>query len=570
MRLRSSAPSESDTLGYVLHILLALATLAAPETGAPVGAARPWAVVLLGVIPYLLFVFAKRALLYGKFRRGAFLERLVTNCPPLLQLAAVVGLGWLTTLEGLLGTPVRVTGWPGLELLAGIAPFMLYSVCAIDARTRLFDLRPDAIRAGRAFQLRLFLSGLAPFAIYLGVASLIALNESLQVHIEEVSLLGAGFSTLLLLSFVLILPAVLANTWDTVPLEPSFARSVLERVATQADFRCRDLLVWRTGNQMANAAIVGFTPKSRVVLFSDALLAHLGTRELAAVFAHEIGHAKRNHAAAFASFALALFLGADWTMERFEITSPVLSVAILGGVLVFWYLSFGFLSRRFELQADLESLRLLGEARPLIQALEQVTGAHAHERSSWRHFSTGKRARFLERVEADPEVGERLERGLRRWSVFGYALFAIVGVLQLVELGRALPADRLVADLRLGHYDEAKLRLGRIESKEADELNERLSDLVRFAAAIPEGRRSPVELALQAEVAAESGFPQEVVDYLELAVLRGASELEVVLEAVDQSAESGEAIGSEQAALLPEPWNALLAPETDSAGEAGP
>ena len=72
---------------------------------------------------------------------------------------------------------------------------------------------------------------------------------------------------------------------------------------------------------MANAAIVGFLPGHRTVLFSDSLLAGLPPRELAAVFAHEIGHARRHHVLVFGAWTLVFFLAGD--LEYFVVVTVI-------------------------------------------------------------------------------------------------------------------------------------------------------------------------------------------------------------------------------------------------------
>src|SRR6185436_1238857 len=104
----------------------------------------------------------------------------------------------------------------------------------------------------------------------------------------------------------------------------------------------------------------------------------------------------------------------------------MLAGAILLAVLGAWYLSFGWLSRRFELEADLFSLDLIGDAEGLIGALEQVGGAHARSLSSWRHFSTAQRVDFLRATALDRSIGAKLERTLKFGRVVGYTLCAIV------------------------------------------------------------------------------------------------------------------------------------------------
>lgn len=518
-------------MGYIAQVLIALASLTLPELIGATGAELPGFVPALFAVPYLLAAATRRVLIAGRFRLGGLLERLLALSPALLQLVAVLGLGWLQTVESWTGLKIDVTGWLGLELLLGLLPFFVVQLCAIDARLRLLDEPREALRSARAFQVRLFLSALVPFIVYLGIASVVALEDAWRVRVEEVALIGAAFSALLLIVFVGLLPALLRNVWDTTPLPAGPLRAVLEDLGRRAGFRCRDILVWRTGNQMANAAIVGFTPRSRIVLLSDLLLAHLSPRELLAVFAHEMGHAKRHHAMTFASFALVAFLGVDLVLARADVNDPLIALAVFVCVLVLWYLGFGMLSRRFELEADLVSLELLGDSEALVHALEKVGGAHAHERSSWRHFSSAQRARFLAEVERDPRVGQRLARKLRRWSRSGLALLVVVLTLQVGQLLSTLDEDRVVAALRLGDYEFA------VAHAEGRELEERLGELVEAArpfmgADLGAGADDVDELERRALEALRSGAAGLALDRVELAILRGRDDLEPVFDAL--------------------------------------
>lgn len=475
-------------MSYVFEILFALATLALPELGLKVGPGRPWAVLLLLGVPFLLALAARRALLGGRFRLGAVLERLLAVSPVLLQALAVLAFGWPRTLENHGLGMTTLEEWLDLELLPALLPYLCYQLAAIDARARSLVFAPDTPRTLRAFHVRLFLSALLPFVAYLAGSSLIARTPEWRVRFEEVGLLGGVAAVLLAGLFLYGMPFFLRHAWDTAPIERGWARTMLEQVARSAGFRYRELLVWRTGHQMSNAAIVGFTERSRLVFFTDLLLQQLGPRELAAVFAHEMGHARRAHAAVFGAFALGFFLTAQQVIEHFEIESPLWGGLVLLVVVVLWYLGFGYLSRRFELEADLESLRVVGESGSLIRALELVTGAHAHQRSSWRHFSTRERVAFLKSAEVDPLVGIRLKLKLARWRRIGFTLFAVAALFAVGDLARTWDEDWLVADLRLGRFEEAAARA------ESPRVDEEIARLARRAAAVPEQARDPKSL----------------------------------------------------------------------------
>ena len=410
-------------MGHVLHLLAALATLAAPrvvDLEGPTWVVWSWGPVALALPLRPRGRPRAGSRCGGRFRLAGLADRALGAAAVVLQAAAVLVLGWLEVLAAR-GLEADLAAWPGPALMIGVAPYVVAELATIDARARLAASAPGAIRRVRAFQLRMWSSALVPFCVYLAASGAIGSRASWRVHLEEVALVGAAFTVVLLGAFAYFLPRLVVRIWDTAAMAAGETRTMLEELARRAAFRCRGLFVWRTGGLMANAAIVGFAPKSRVVVFSDALLDVLGPSELAAVFAHEMGHAKRRHALVFASHALGLFMLADLLAERFGAGEARATLWLLGGALLVWLLSFRYLSRRVELEADLISLDLMGTSEPLVRALRLVTRADAYARSSGRHFSSERRVSFLRAAELDPAVGTTsapyrpsLERGWYR------------------------------------------------------------------------------------------------------------------------------------------------------------
>jgi Zn-dependent protease with chaperone function len=534
-------------VNYVVPILFALASLALLELGWANPGELPWVLVALVPLPYFAAWATRALLLRGRFRLGALLERLLALSPVLMQFAAVGVGGWIASLARL-GRPVATFDeWLGLDVLWALIPFFVYQVLAIDARARLLTFPPDEPGRVRAFQGRLFFSALLPFAAYLAGSSLIARTEHTRVVLEEVSLLGGLATVLLFFVFLRGMPFFLRYAWDTTPVPKGWPRTVLENVARAAGFHYRELLVWRTGQQMANAAIVGFSPNSRFVFFSDLLLQQLGPRELAAVFAHEMGHARRAHATVFGAFALGFFLGGQQLIEAFELTDQGALLAAFGVLLLLWYLAFGYLSRRFELEADLESMRVVGDTASLVRALELVTGAHAHEKSSWRHFSTAQRVEFLHAAERDPLVGLRLKLTLARWRRIGFALFGLAACFTLVDLGRAWNQDWLVADLRLGAFERAA------ERAEEEGVEPEWAKLARLAVEVGPEERTPQALERRGSRALIHGDVPRAREWYELAVLRGSRTLDEEVATLRDAEERGAGIDG-----LPQEWRDAL------------
>jgi Zn-dependent protease with chaperone function len=516
-------------LGYLVHIVLALGAVALVETAGATGWRWPAAVLGSCAVPHLLLALARRQYLRGRFRSASLVYRLLSWSPPILQLAALGLFGWHLTVQDLVGGSGQLLTWPGPALALVLAPFLVFELLAIDARARIGAESPADVRRLRGFQARMFLSGLAPLALYVTIAWLIGSSEVARVEIEQVSLWGGLFAVGLLGGFILLLPWVLRATWDTERLPNGIERSLLEEVARRSGFRCRELLLWRTGGQMANAAVVGVGARHRLVLFSDALLAQLSPRELCAVFAHEIGHVARHHVPSFLAWALAFFLGADLAAGWFEPEGELLAALLLGGVLAIWYFGFGWLSRRVELDADLYSLEQLGDLEAMVGALEQVGSPHSRRLASWRHFSVADRVEFLRRAAADPAIGRRLRRRLRTFAATGATLAALAIGLQGIDLARAYPEESLTADLRLGRYAKAQERLERIESPDPA-----IPRLVERALALPAEQRDAGGFERAALEALESGDAAAAADLLALAAWRGREDLAQVADALLQ------------------------------------
>ena len=507
-------------MGFLLSTLLALASLAIGELDLETGWRMPALVPLLALVPYLLGRLEARAGVAGRFRWSAILHRLGHASPILLQITALGAFGWSLTVEGWFGGELGLTIWPRPAQLLALAPFVLYTVAAIDADARANTEHGTIRRSLRRFQLRMFTAGLVPVAGYVLGASFVGEWTALRLRIEEVTLFGACFTAALVLLLVLFLPRFLRYAWDAQPLPEGPQKMLLQGVAQMARFRCRELLLWRTGNLMANAAIVGLTRGSRRVFFSDALLAQLGPRQLAAVFAHEIGHARRCHVPLFLIWALGFFAGLDLAASAVGPDRELWSGAVLAAGVLGWIAGFGWLSRRVELDADIYSLALLRDGIGITSALLSV-GRGRMDRGGWRHFSVNRRIEFLGEVVADPDVGRRLQRRLRQ--IWGLGVLFLLGTasFQLSGMIADYGEERAVVDLRLGRYESAAERLAGVEGPE-----EEVSFLIELASREFEGDfASREEAADSCSRLAEEALAEEDeelrVAWLHLAALAG-------------------------------------------------
>lgn len=500
-------------MSHLPQILLALLVQTAGESGFLLANDAAWMAAPLALLPHALAFLEKHAMLRGWFRFAGpvdFAQRWSGN---LAHALLVLGCGWSAGVARWTSSDAAQSGWPTFDLALLFAPFVVYEVLSIDARARLVA-RGEERAAIRRFQTRMLVSTLLPIGVYVGVAAFVGLFDGARVRIEEVAVWRVVFGMALVASLAWLLPTLLRRTWETEPLQEGLQKDLLLSVARLADFGRPRLYVWRTGHTTANAAIVGLTPKSRVVLFSDSLLAQMSPGELAAVFAHEIGHAKRRHVPIFAAWAVALLLGAELAAQAWFPNDELLAALVLAAGALVWFASFTWMSRRFELEADLFSLDLLGETRSLVSALERV-GGRLRDVAGWRHFSVADRVRFLERARAEPEFASRFRRTLRRVAIAGVVLLAVVIGLHAHRAWSTFDEDNVRADLRLGRYTSA---VGRAERE--PELAAAFEPLIDRARELRDGEPL-ASLRAQGRSAEESGDLALALQWYELGAMRG-------------------------------------------------
>lgn len=544
-------------MGYLLHIVLALFAQALDEEGLGGTDELPSLVLALGSVPYLLAGLARSSALKGRFARSTLLLNALHWSPPALHAVALLGCGWNRSLERWSGSPPRMFGWPETHALLALAPLVAYTLLAIDARARVALRRSGGGMASRRFQLRMFVSAAAPLALYVVLAMLVGRWPAARARIDQVELYAALFALALVVLFLAALPFLLSWTWDTEPLERGPLRAELEALAKRARFRCRDVLVWRTGQQLTNAAVVGIAPPLRVVLLSDALLSELDLSETRAVFAHEIGHARRHHALVFVAWSAAFFMGLDLLAARWLPEGTWSVAGLLLAALAVWYVGFGWLSRRFELDADVYSAELLGDVEPMIRALLSVGGPHAGRRHTWRHFSPGQRVDFLRQLPAAPHLGARLRRRLRALALSGVVLAALALAGESIAIAQAYAEDCVRAELALGRYDRARERVAHIAGADED-----LARQVALAASLEgsDDGTTPRELADRARSELARGDLLAAADLLELASLRAMDEAGDVLAQLgdlDEDATTWEAVARALEPRWPE-WAAAV------------
>ncbi len=252
---------------------------------------------------------------------------------------------------------------------------------------------------------------------------------------------------------LLLSPELLRHVLHTQRLPESRLRESLSEICKGAGVNCREILLWRTQNNLGNAAVMGLIPQVRYVMLSDLLLESMTDLQIQAVFAHELGHVKHRHLAWFVLFFLTvsscLFALLAVLENHLKLTAngheifDLSSTFVCGAVLIVGY---GFLSRWFERQADVYAARTLERAAVKDPLPPDMTGASifasALERvavvnnipitaRNWTHGSIAARMQFIHRLGRDPAAAARFDRVGRRVFVGLILLIAICAAVSL-------------------------------------------------------------------------------------------------------------------------------------------
>lgn len=321
--------------------------------------------------------------------------------------------------------------------LLTLAPlFGLFSILAV-AGVRFDPRRQGSFAGALVFAFRGFAGfSLLPILLMLGMDvarnGIGPLRKAAFLYPAVEWTFAAGCMLLL----VALLPILLRVAFGARPLPPGPIRERMERLCREVGFRCAGILVLRTGgSRLANAFIVGIGGPLRYVFFTDAILSGMPPESLECVLAHEIAHSQRHHIQSFLAAMMGFtFLNAAALelLEAAKVPTAVTVVTLLGGAAAFWVGVFGWVSRRFESEADLAAARTAppeagppyGAARSMAEALGRVAELNRVPpwAWSWRHFSIETRMTLLLDAQAHPAAGEAFERHCGRWRRAAAAL----------------------------------------------------------------------------------------------------------------------------------------------------
>ena len=305
---------------------------------------------------------------------------------------------------------------------------------------------------------------MVPLVVPIALGEIAAALARTYLPEHEVAAQFAG-GLLGVLALFLSIPLVIPPLLGLSRLAPGELRDDLEELAKGAGIGMREIWVWPTDGLIANAAVMGVFPRLRCVMLSDALIECLPRQQVLAVMAHELGHVAHRHLA----WMLPVILGAWWLgalvaepaaefafdalaarVGEGDLESLAGALALCRdlGVVVFGLAAFGFVSRRFERQADTYAVRLLSSRAGSTEATPDAVGAMAGalsmvafvnhvalERPSWRHGSIAWRQAYLRSLAGKPHARLPIDALVR--AMCAVALVAVVAMLAVATLVRA-------------------------------------------------------------------------------------------------------------------------------------
>lgn len=433
------------------------------------GAVPRWASTLLVILPMLVLgglgslVSWRTHRQLSRHGRSRAL-RLHHRCMVAVQIgvalwhaAAVLALGWAGTVRSITGNLVVVD-----ELLI-IAPAMLtlaslwWSSYPIERLLHEQSLIPELDSSKPVYRMPGRWENLwmhvrhQVLLIALPITALFAWHETIARLPDawfptwDRAVLTTSLQVLGVVLVILAAPVAIRHLWDLEKLPRGAVRDRLERLCAASRIRARGLLLWNTHGTLANAAVLGPVYPFRYIMLSDALLESLDAEQVEAVMAHEVAHAKLHHlpwlGASVLVPILLITLASDLALHSVP-SGAVYNIANWASVVVMLaaaVLVFGWVSRRFELQADAFAVRWLAsshadETRPGTVQPEHagaMASALAHvaklnhlpvKKFTWRHGSIATRI---------DRIGSLVGRGLdhRRWPINRQVLWIKLGSL---------------------------------------------------------------------------------------------------------------------------------------------
>jgi len=266
-------------------------------------------------------------------------------------------------------------------------------------------------------------------------------NPSYSTYIDTAGWLG-------IIPVMLLSPALIRVSWHTSLLTTGPCAAYAAELFRTHKVKISGPYVWHTGGSMINAVVLGIIFPLRYILLTDRLLEELEETHLRAVLGHEVAHVKHKHLLWILLAVVASVLAAGWAtsiaayLMAIDIQSGTPSIAVACFYPLVAFVTFTYISRRFEQQADTfaaaDISRRCGSqsiiplaAASICGALDRVCALSGTPRTapSWRHGSIATRCENIARIVGHPLASLPIDRTVRLLKVtIAITLAASIGL----------------------------------------------------------------------------------------------------------------------------------------------
>jgi Zn-dependent protease with chaperone function len=423
-------------------------------------------IAAVAAIPCLAY-FQTRILL-GKFRQQELgfeskqsLCRRMTATHSIAWLSAGLALVWAIRWQDVVRGNWQLDHWPLLDELVILAPIVFSMVASwaifYELQLAIDETEPDGDeREAYSTTWRTvskFWSDLRPrigfvsirfrlyFLLILIPVSVFVVIRDCSAYLPTVSAEWAAYIALpVLLGLVVLFPFLTMLIWKTEQIDDPELQAHLRQVSHDHSLNVWAIRVWKTGDQIVNAAVAGVLPKFRVILMSDGLLKLFPQKEIEAVIRHEAGHIRLWHLPIRLFFLVLPLVGLGLLDSRLSqganLPENWLWVAIpTSGYLVYFVIITRWLSHQMEFEADMYSIEVASSSRMLtLQEVicpnrsDDMRGAllrlaaispEQYEKNGLFHPSLRRRIEFIDQVMASPARGRKFRKAFarRRWMI---------------------------------------------------------------------------------------------------------------------------------------------------------
>jgi len=276
-----------------------------------------------------------------------------------------------------------------------------------------------------------------------------------QFAIEDFSIASFVVTALLLVAALITFPYFVRLAWPSAPIkaDSELARE-LRGCGLPLKLEIDQFRIWKTGEQLINAVVVGFIPKTRTIYLTDSVVQHFPEGELSAIVRHEIGHLVKNHMSWRLYFlCLPVILIGTWVefskqycwvvllpgFQVFEFSAVTL--ALLMGLIGWAVWGNHRLSHLMEHEADYYAAFDEQQGKSPADQLENTIGCLSRlaiflpmywTRGTYSHPSLSSRIAFLENIRARPELSENFRARLRKLKLHYGLILVLIGSLGLL------------------------------------------------------------------------------------------------------------------------------------------